>query len=267
MPTFTTHFGFYKPAEGDGQDNAQQWAEGMNGNLDAIDALLKTHGDTLASQAADIAANATAIAGKMTNPMTTAGDMIVGGVVGAPTRVPKGNENEMWAIRGETPAWVSQSDFLVTAAFMSPVDLIGSVTERTGNYTIGVAFFTAATNLKCAGVRYYAFSGRTYRVSLWNAAGTRVTYKDELAGATGPKTTMFAAAQALAQSQLYKVSIREVTGTYYQNSTVVFPPLPLQLNPVVVVSDLALFVAAADAAPTSTTSNTARYAIEPVLSL
>ena len=40
MATYTTHFGFYKPDEADGDENGHRWAAGWNGNLDEIDARL-----------------------------------------------------------------------------------------------------------------------------------------------------------------------------------------------------------------------------------
>lgn len=40
MATYTTHFSFYKPSQGDGEANAEPWAEEMNANLDRIDARL-----------------------------------------------------------------------------------------------------------------------------------------------------------------------------------------------------------------------------------
>jgi hypothetical protein len=48
MPTYTVNFNFYLPAQGDGDENSQTWADGVNGNFTAIDALLKTHDDGLA---------------------------------------------------------------------------------------------------------------------------------------------------------------------------------------------------------------------------
>jgi hypothetical protein len=39
--TYTVNFNFVKPAQGDGEENSQTWADGMNANLDQIDSLLK----------------------------------------------------------------------------------------------------------------------------------------------------------------------------------------------------------------------------------
>jgi len=47
--------------------------------------------------------------GGMVNPMTDPGDLIVGGVAGAPTRQPVGGEGEVLSIAGGSPAWTPLS--------------------------------------------------------------------------------------------------------------------------------------------------------------
>ena len=49
--------------------------------------------------------------GGLTNPMTTAGDLIVGGVDGAPTREPVGGEGEVLAVVAGRPGWVATGTF------------------------------------------------------------------------------------------------------------------------------------------------------------
>jgi len=48
--------------------------------------------------------------GGMTNPMTTAGDLIVGGTGGAPTRVGVGTNNQLWTVISGTPQWATSAD-------------------------------------------------------------------------------------------------------------------------------------------------------------
>lgn len=48
-----------------------------------------------------------ALAGKMTNPMTTAGDMIRGGTSGAPERVAAGANGYVWTVVAGVPGWAA----------------------------------------------------------------------------------------------------------------------------------------------------------------
>jgi hypothetical protein len=43
--------------------------------------------------------------GKMDNPMTAEGDMIIGGEEGAPVAVPKGENGQIWKLVGSSPQW------------------------------------------------------------------------------------------------------------------------------------------------------------------
>jgi len=45
----------------------------------------------------------------MSNPMTTAGDIIVGGAAGAPTRLAIGTSGFVLTVSGGTPAWAASS--------------------------------------------------------------------------------------------------------------------------------------------------------------
>lgn len=45
----------------------------------------------------------------MSNPMTTAGDIIVGGASGAPTRLPKGTDGQIMKMVSGAPAWANES--------------------------------------------------------------------------------------------------------------------------------------------------------------
>ena len=51
----------------------------------------------------------TAVDGKMTNPMTTAGDIIYGGTSGAPTRLAKGTDGQVLTLASGVPSWGSAS--------------------------------------------------------------------------------------------------------------------------------------------------------------
>jgi hypothetical protein len=61
---------------------------------------------TLAAAVADLEGQ---IDGKMANPMTTAGDLIVGGTAGAPTRLGGGSEGQVLTRVGGTPAWANSA--------------------------------------------------------------------------------------------------------------------------------------------------------------
>lgn len=54
---------------------------------------------------------ATAVAAKMSNPMTTAGDIIVGEVAGAPGRVAKGTDGQVFKMVAGSPAWAPVVSF------------------------------------------------------------------------------------------------------------------------------------------------------------
>lgn len=53
--------------------------------------------------------------GGMTNPMTTAGDMIYGGTAGAPTRLPIGTAGQALTVSGGNPTWASIAQTPVAA--------------------------------------------------------------------------------------------------------------------------------------------------------
>ncbi|WP_257311099.1 laminin B domain-containing protein [Geothrix fuzhouensis] len=91
MSGLTTNFSFYLPVESDGIDNNQVWAAAINGNFTSIDALLKVHAD--------------AIATKMANPMTSLGDLIVGGTAGTPGRKAAGADGQVFTMVAGVPTW------------------------------------------------------------------------------------------------------------------------------------------------------------------
>lgn len=64
-----------------------------------------------------------ALAGKMTNPMTTAGDMIRGGTSGAPERVAAGANGYVWTMVAGVPGWAAPaggSDVWLSRAIGEP---------------------------------------------------------------------------------------------------------------------------------------------------
>ena len=68
----------------------------------------------------------------MTNPMTTAGDIIIGGTSGAPTRLAKGTDGQVLTLASGLPSWADASGGSAAIDWANPV----SVTT-TANLTIG----------------------------------------------------------------------------------------------------------------------------------
>jgi hypothetical protein len=62
--------------------------------------------------------------GGMVNPMTTAGDLIVGGVAGAPVRVAKGPDGQVWTMVSGSPAWAAAAGSGGAAAGPRPIPFV-----------------------------------------------------------------------------------------------------------------------------------------------
>lgn len=75
------------------------------GSVVETDTVLQAIGK-LQKQITDLA---TAVSGKMANPMTAAGDVIVGGASGAPTRQAKGTDGQVFKMVAGSPAWGAES--------------------------------------------------------------------------------------------------------------------------------------------------------------
>lgn len=69
----------------------------------------------------------------LTNPMTTAGDMIIGGTGGAPTRLGKGTANQVLSMAGANPAW-SANPALYQYSKYRYVDNVGGSDTNQGSF-------------------------------------------------------------------------------------------------------------------------------------
>jgi hypothetical protein len=75
-----------------------------------------------------------AAGGGLTNPMTTAGDIIIGGTAGAPARVGIGSTNQVLTVVSGAPAWAaSAGGATVGGAVGSPVDHAVLYIDGSGN--------------------------------------------------------------------------------------------------------------------------------------
>jgi hypothetical protein len=88
----------------------------------------------------------TQINGKMTNPMTTGGDIIYGGTSGVPTRLPNGTAGQVLQSNGTTlaPSWVAASGGGDTVAFAVMGTIITSPLDST-SYYFGIQPWTPNT--------------------------------------------------------------------------------------------------------------------------
>ena len=106
------------------------------------------------------------ITSKMTNPMTTAGDIIYGGTSGTPTRLAKGTNGQILKMGATYPAWgdppaAGPSFYLIQRTgtdfgvsnltdLTSASALVGSVVLPAGTYTfVGTFAFTSTAGIGC----------------------------------------------------------------------------------------------------------------------
>ncbi|MGH8083880.1 MAG: hypothetical protein ACREPV_01210 [Lysobacter sp.] len=112
---------------------------------------------TLASRRTTIAAIKTFL-GAMANPMTTAGDLIIGGLAGAAARLAAGTNGQVLKMVGGAPAWAAESGG--GGASAAPVvteagTALAATDANSGNYTR----FTSAS------AKTYTFdSGESYTI-------------------------------------------------------------------------------------------------------
>lgn len=165
--------------------------------------------------------------------------------------------------------------------WFSPVDQMVAGTapgEGAGNFTTGISF-QVTRQVTVSGIRFYKAGGttRTYRAKLRNAAGATLATVDVACTSTGVYIATFASAQVLTQeagsSATYKVSIYELTGSFYTRiatgSPCILPAasggttFPFLASRSVIVKHLGAF-AGGDANPASEAAGE-RYPVEPVV--
>ncbi len=89
--------------------------------------------------------------GGMTNPMTTAGDVIYGGASGTPARLPIGTSGQGYTVASGSPAWASPVTKTVINSVMSSD--YSSITGPFSNVGLSVVLPTAGTYLISGSVR------------------------------------------------------------------------------------------------------------------
>lgn len=192
----------------------------------------------------------TQINGKMTNPMTTGGDIIYGGSSGAPTRLANGTAGQILQSNGTTlaPSWVAAPSAGTDTQIIMCTSLIQAVVADATNYYIGIQTHTMTTG---SGQRKFKFAeAKTLTkasLSLFQtvnaSAGTVTIYLRNITTATddtiGTFTSDFGAATSLAQlftglsiavnaTDNYEIKI--LTPTWTTNPTNWIPSLLLYLQ-------------------------------------
>ena len=146
---------------------------------------------------------------------------------------------------------------------------IAAPTGPAGSFTGGIRFFvTRACN--CLGVRVWVIvpSSKSHKVSLWNAAGTRVTSATSVTATSGIYEILFSAAQALTAGTMYRVSCWETLGGTYTKVTTAsvtaqLPAQPMWAGGVLVLMERNWF-GAGDVYP-NTAAGGEVYPIDPIL--
>lgn len=145
---------------------------------------------------------------------------------------------------------------------VSPVDMLkATAADSSGNYTDGIEF-VPTTGLNVSGVRYFGFSGRTYKLSLWNSAGTRLATVTVVHGATGVGTGAFSAPVSLAPYTKYSVSLWTGTNESKAPSASQIITTPFLMGPCVVANAINKY-GSGDVCPTLD-SGSGRHPVEPI---
>lgn len=134
--------------------------------------------------------NPSAVGAGMTNPMTTAGDIIYGGTSGAPTRLAKGTDGQVLTLASGLPSWAAASggfdplvaEYIVTGSARTEVtfsDLDGNadggyvVVMRAINATANLSNISICINGDTTGANYYtqyvSFGGTTVVASRYQS--------------------------------------------------------------------------------------------------
>ncbi len=172
-----------------------------------------------------------------------------------------------------TPVSTSSAPPAAAGAAWSQVDYYGP-SAVTGFYyrTTGVAFSVAVAGKTCTGVRFWKSSSgtKTYKVSLWNSAGTLLATASSSQTGAGAKTISFASSVALTLAADYRASVFETSGSEYAYVGAVVPQIMMP------AAGAEFLVAAGyysgpsyqvgdDNFPNSPYSGNERYPVEPVI--
>ena len=148
----------------------------------------------------------------MGNPMTTAGDMIIGGASGVATRVAIGSTGTCWTSNGTTPSWGSCSGGGTTLA-------VG--TTGTSGGAAGQIMYDSGSVLQEAA--NFTYDSTNHGLQLWNATGTNyeeielywlsnVARLDVTAGGTGTYRNFQMNVGKSGNSQTYQLLVNALSG-------------------------------------------------------
>lgn len=100
----------------------------------------------------------------MTNPMTTAGDLTVGGASGAPTRLAVGSNGQVLGVSGGVPAWTSDTgftnpmttagDIIIATTAGAPIRLAAGSNAQALTISGGTPAWTTLADIPSAAAKY-----------------------------------------------------------------------------------------------------------------
>lgn len=113
-------------------------------------------------------ATQTALNTKVTNPMTTAGDLIVGGAAGAPIRLPIGTAGQVLTVVSGTESWQT-----VAAAPITAINVTAPITSTGGSTpNIGISSVTTSANGAMLATDKVKLDGITTGAAVASVTGT-----------------------------------------------------------------------------------------------